>query len=472
MILSQQICDIAKQKESTIWNLSQKIWEYAELNWQEFKSAQATAQALEQEGFSVIRNAANLPTAIVAHYGTEGPVIGFLGEYDALPALSQQAACTTHQPVEQNSAGHGCGHNMLGAGAFGAAVLLKELIAQGIVKAQVKFFGCPAEEDGAGKAYMAREGLFQQLDAVFSWHPDNANHTVGTSTLAVIGVEYRFKGITAHAAGAPYAGRSALDAAELMNVGCNYLREHIIPEAKLHYSYKDTGGTAPNVVPDHAALHYFIRAPKVEQMMELFERVNKVAQGAALMTETQVEWSIVDACSDYIPNRPLGMLLAECMKELGAPAFDQTDIDLALQFQATIPTVQQKENLSNACLSSGLRYSDYAGLALDTHTPDYIHQPHHAEMGSTDVGDVSYCAPTAQCYLACAAVGTGGHTWQITAQGNSSIGKKGTIQAAKIMALAGAKAAMDSDLLALAKKEFLEDVPNGYICPLPPKQEQ
>ena len=473
MTLVEQIQLLAQQKEEKIWQLNQKVWEYAELNWQEFRSAEATALALEEEGFTVTRNAANLPTAIVAHYGTQGPTIGFLGEYDALPGLSQQAGCPEHQVLETGAAGHGCGHSMLGAGAFGAAVLLKELIANGTITAQVEFFGCPAEEDGAGKAHMAREGLFQHLDAIFTWHPDSANHVMGTSTLAVMGVEYSFTGITAHAAGAPYAGRSALDAAELMNVGCNYLREHMIPEAKLHYAYRDTGGTAPNVVPAHAALHYYIRAPKVSQMLELFQRVNKVAQGAALMTETQVKWKIIDACSDFIPNRPLSQLLAESLAELGAPAFDEQDQQLAKKFQATIPERQQQENLSNSCLSSGLRYADYQGLALDNHTPAYIHQPQHAEMGSTDVGDASYCAPTAQCYLACCALGTGGHTWQFIAQSNSSIGKKGTIQAAKVMALAAAKAASSPEQLALAKQEFLQDVPNGYTCPLPaPEQKE
>ena len=467
MNLTQQIQDICKQKEDIIWQLNQKIWKYAELNWNEIRSAEATALALEQEGFSVTRNAGGMKTALVAHFGTQGPTIGFLGEYDALPGLSQQAGVCHQEPLEVGAAGHGCGHSMLGAGAFGAAILLKELIAQGKITAQVEFFGCPAEEDGAGKAHMARQGMFQHLDAIFTWHPDSANHVMGTSTLAVMGVEYRFTGITAHAAGAPYAGRSALDAAELMNVGCNYLREHMIPDAKLHYAYRDTGGTAPNVVPAHAALHYYIRAPKVSQMMDLFQRVNKVAQGAALMTETQVEWNIIDACSDFVPNRPLSQLLADCLAELGAPAFTQEDYQLAEKFQSTIPQKQQQENLSNSCLSSGLRYQDYAGMVLDNHTPGYIHQPHHAEMGSTDVGDASYCAPTAQCYLACCALGTGGHTWQFTAQSNSSIGKQGTLQAAKVMALAAAKSACDPDLLALARKEFLQDVPDGYLCPLP-----
>ena len=282
--------------------------------------------------------------------------------------------------------------------------------------------------------------------------------------------ELAFTGITAHAAAAPYAGRSALDAAELMNVGCNYLREHMIPDARLHYAYLDTGGAAPNVVPDHAAVHYYIRAPRTSQMLELFERVNKVAQGAALMTETQMEYTILDACSDFVPNRPLSQLLADCLAQLGGPDFDEADRQLAAQFQQTIPPRQRQDNLVNACLSSGLHQADYAPLVLDDHTPPYLHQPWVAEMGSTDLGDASYCAPTAQCYIACAALGTGGHTWQMTAQANSSIGRKGTIRAAMVLALAGARAAGDPELLRQARQAFEEDVPNGYTCPLPPRQ--
>ncbi len=467
MEFTDKIRQLAQQKQDCIWTLAQQVWKYAECNWKETKSAAATAAALRAEGFSVTEGVASLPTALVAHYGDHGPIIGFLGEYDALPGMSQEAGVAEHRPLAADAAGHGCGHNMLGAGAFGAAVLLKELIAQGLVDAQVEFFGCPAEEDGAGKAHMGRAGVFSQLDALFTWHPDSANHVVGTGTLAVMGVEYRFKGITAHAAASPYSGRSALDAAELMNVGCNYLREHMIPEARLHYAYRDTGGTAPNVVPDRAALHYFIRAPKVHQMLELFERVNKVAQGAAMMTETQVEWTVIDACSDFVPNRTLGQLLAKCMTELGAPAFDQQDEQLAEQFRNTIPPRQRQDNLANSLQCSGMQWADYQDVLLDRHTPAYLHQPKLFEMGSTDVGDASYCAPCAQFHLACAAVGTGAHTWQLTAQGNSSIGKKGTIQAAMILALAGATAAVNSTLLAQAKQDFEADVPQGYICPLP-----
>lgn len=467
MQLKQRVLQLAEQKQQAIWQLNQQIWEYAEPNWQEVRSAEATARALEAEGFTVTRGAAGLPTALAAHYGAEGPVIGFLGEYDALPALSQKAALPRQEEAVPGAAGHGCGHSLLGAGSFGAAVILKELIASGAVRAQVEFFGCPAEEDGAGKAHMARAGCFSGLSAAFGWHPGDANYVLGTGTLAVMGVEYRFAGRTAHAAAAPYAGRSALDAAELMNVGCNYLREHIIPGACLHYAYLDTGATRPNVVPDHAALHYYIRAPKAADMLDLFARVNKVAQGAALMTETQVEWKIVDACSDFVPNAPLSRLLADCLAALGAPDFTAGDKALARQFQATLTETQRRENLANSCSSNGLSWQDYAPLALDTHTPAYIHQPHHAEMGSTDLGDTSYCAPTAQLYTACAALGTGGHTWQMTAQVNSGIGLRGVLRASSVLALAGALAAQDKALLAEAKAAFLRDVPNGYTCPLP-----
>lgn len=467
MQLIKEIRRIAAEKQSAMCRLADEVWQAAELNWRETKSADATARALETEGFAVTRAAAGLATALEARYGSEGPVIGFLGEYDALDGLSQQAACPQQAPLAQGAPGHGCGHNLLGAGAFGAAVILKELVAAGLVRAQVRFFGCPAEEDGAGKAYMARAGLFRGLDAVFTWHPDAVNAVIGTRTLAVMGVEYRFAGRTAHAAAAPFAGRSALDAAELMNVGCNYLREHMIPDARLHYAYRDAGGKAPNVVPDRAALHYYIRAPHVDQMLELFERVNKVAQGAALMTETQVEWTVIDACSDYRPNKVLGDLLADCLAQLGAPDFTDADRQLAEQFRAATPAEQRIANLHNAEVFTGRPAAEYAAGLLDETVAPYLHQPGCVEMGSTDVGDASCCAPTAQCYTACMALGTGGHTWQFTAQANSSLGRAGMLRAAEALALAAARAAAEPELLRRAADELHAALPGGYLCPLP-----
>ena len=276
---AQRITEWVEQKKESAIALARAVWGFAEPNWRETQSAAAISAALEAEGFALERRPCGMETAFVATWGGEGPVIAFLGEYDALPALSQQAGRAEKTPLCEGAPGHGCGHNLLGAGSFAAAVALKDYCLETGLRATVKYFGCPAEEDGGGKVFFARAGYFDKVDAVFAWHPGPANYVSGQGCLAVTGVLYSFKGRTAHAAGAPFAGRSALDAAELMNVGCNYLREHIIPEARLHYAYRDVGGTAPNVVQESACVHYYIRAPRVAQMLDIKRRVDDVARG-------------------------------------------------------------------------------------------------------------------------------------------------------------------------------------------------
>jgi aminobenzoyl-glutamate utilization protein B len=346
-------------------------------------------------------------------------------------------------------------------------VALKDYCRETGLRATVKYFGCPAEEDGGGKVFFARAGYFDKVDAVFAWHPGPANYVSGQGCLAVTGVLYSFKGRTAHAAGAPFAGRSALDAAELMNVGCNYLREHIIPEARLHYAYRDVGGAAPNVVQESACVHYYIRAPRVAQMLDIKRRVDDVARGAALMTGTALTIREVDGFSDYVPNRALSELLWQCMREVGAPAWDEADRALAAQFAATLSAGERADNLASTLSATDLPLSHYAGKDLDDGIAPFFYDPKTAEPGSTDVGDVSYCAPTAQCYYAAGALGTGGHTWQMAAQSCSPLGFKGMLAAAAAMALAGARAAADPALLALAREQHAQSCPDGYTCPMP-----
>lgn len=273
-----------EKKRQKLTALSEEIWRYAEVGFQEFRSAQALERCLEDEGFTLEKGVAGIPTAFVARYGSGKPVIGFLGEYDALFDLSQQPGNPQRALFENGTAGHGCGHNELGVGALASALAVKEYMQEQGLAGTVVYYGCPSEEDGSGKMHMAKEGVFDELDGAFTWHPSSKNAVDGCSSLACIGVLYRFHGRATHAAGQPHLGRSALDACELMNVGANYLREHMIPEARIHYAYRDAGGGAPNVVQDHAALYYFIRAPKVSQAVELRERVDNCAKGAALMT--------------------------------------------------------------------------------------------------------------------------------------------------------------------------------------------
>ncbi len=447
--------------------LAKEIWGFAEPNWRERQSAAALAGALEKEGFALEQKPCGMETAFVASWGTGGPVIAFLGEYDALPGLSQQADLPEKKPVCEGAPGHGCGHNLLGAGSFAAAAALKEYCQREGIPATVRYYACPAEEDGGGKVFFARAGYFDDVDAVFAWHPGIANYVCGHGSLAVTGVLYRFTGRTAHAAGAPFAGRSALDAAELMSVGCNYLREHIIPEARLHYAYRDTGGCAPNVVPAHACVHYYIRAPKVAQMMEIKQRVEDVARGAALMTGTSLEIQEVDGFSDYVPNRTLSELLTQCLYDVGAPAWDEGDRALAARFAATLAPGEREANLASVLMTTALPASRYADKDLDDAIAPYVFDPASAEPGSTDVGDVSYCAPTAQCNIAAMALGTGGHTWQMTAQSGGALGIKGMLTAAKALALAGARAVRDVSLLQRAKEEHRQSCPGGYVCPMP-----
>ena len=274
--LASKITAWVQKNQEKYMRLSQQIWQYAELAFQETKSVQALTQLLEEEGFAVTAGLAGIPTAFSASYGQGKPVIGILGEYDALPSLSQKAGCNHREELVPGGAGHGCGHNLLGVGSAAAAIAVKDYLQESGQEGTVIFYGCPAEENGSAKVYLSRDGVFQGLDAVFTWHPGSNNSIMGEHSLAAVSVVYRFHGRATHAAGQPHLGRSALDACELMNVGVNYLREHMIQEARIHYAYRDAGGAAPNVVQDHAALYYFIRAPKVAQAVELRERVDRL----------------------------------------------------------------------------------------------------------------------------------------------------------------------------------------------------
>lgn len=465
----EEIGALVDRRAETYIALADEVWRAAELNWREISSARAVAGRLAQEGFVLQQPACGMETAFIAQWknGTGGPVIAFLCEYDALPGLSQQPGLDEPQPLCAGAPGHGCGHNLLGAGSAAAAAAFKDWCTAHDVAATVRCYGCPAEEDGGGKVFFAKAGAFDDVDAVLAWHPGDVNYVLGQGCLAVTGVTYRFTGKAAHAASAPYAGRSALDACELMNVGCNYLREHIIPTARLHYAYRDTGGTAPNVVPAHACLHYYIRAPKVTQMMEIKSRVDDVARGAALMTGTRLEIRAIDGFSDYVPNRTLSQVLADTLRQAGAPAWDAEDRALAARFAATMTPEERAGNLAASLESAFAPMEIYEGGLLDGTTAAYVHRPELAEPGSTDVGDVSYCAPTAQLYAACQVLGTAGHSWQVTAQSASSIGRKGMLKAAQVLAGTAARLAGSPRLLAQAREEHRRACPNGYCSPMP-----
>jgi len=460
--------EIIGEKEKTLVDASRKIWEAAELPYMEEKSARILMNILRDEGFDVVEGVSDMPTAFIGRFGTGKPVAGFLGEYDALDALSQRAGITEKSPLVKDGPGHGCGHNLLGTGSLGAAIALKEFLKRTGREGTVIYYGTPAEEGAGSKQFMARDGVFDEADFIYTWHPATKNEVQSDRTVAIMGANFRFKGTTAHAGGSPHLGRSALDAAELMSVGVNYLREHMIDQARIHYAYVDAGGVSPNVVQDRSLVKYEVRAPKVTQMRDLFERVVDVARGAALMTGTSVEYDITMAFSDYISNAVLAKIGDECFEEVGPPKWDEEDYRLAEGFlktydKATLDSIM--EDLEEIYGADGIEEVLRAPLDSKVHPWDGNNRTYRS--GSTDVGDVSYVVPTLNFNVATACVGNVGHTWQMTAQAGSRIGEKGMLVAAKVMALSAIGTMENPDAISRAK-EFVKKQNGGkYSCPLP-----
>ncbi len=448
----KELSDIIEAKKEEFFDLSDKIWGFAESRFQEFESSKLDAAYLESQGFKVKLGVADEDTALVAEYGSGKPVIGFLGEYDALSGLSQQADVAEHVPIQAGCDGHGCGHNLLGTADLAAAVAVKELIEQGKLKGTVRFYGCPAEENAAGKSFMVRAGLFDDCDICLTWHPGWMNQVNGNGSLANIRVFYTFHGLSSHAAGAPHLGRSALDAVELMDVGVNYMREHMIDEARIHYAIINTGGTAPNVVQSEAQVLYAIRAPRVGQVMELFDRVSDCARGAALMTGTRVDIKQVSACYDCIGNDVIAGRFMENMDKLLPIDYTEEELAYAKKFQGAI-TELDRASLKNA--AKRIAGKDAAKL-LEQPIWNFRVPGYAKSGGSTDVGNVSWVVPTAQFGIATLAAGTPGHAWQVVAQGKGSVAKKGMLTAAKLLAVTAFDFFTDEKLVQAAKDELAQ----------------
>jgi aminobenzoyl-glutamate utilization protein B len=448
-------------KREQFEQLSDTIWDNPEIAYDEYNSVSEHTAMLEREGFRVSTNVGGIPTAVMGEAGEDGPVIAILGEYDALPGLSQENGVAEPRPIPGSGLGHGCGHNLLGSAALLAATAVKDWLAENGVKGRVRYYGCPAEEGGAAKSFMVRAGTFKDVDIAISWHPAAFSGVNDAMSLANTRIDFTFTGRASHAAAAPHLGRSALDAVELMNVGVNYMREHMPSDARIHYAMLDGGGVAPNVVQAKAKVRYAIRARELPELWPLIERVKKVAQGAALMTETQVEFKVISAVSNLLSNRPLEETMYQAFERLGPPPFDDADRDFARQIQAT---------LSAEDISSAFRR---VGMKVDRNTPlcDKI-VPLDAKgapmMGSTDVGDVSWVVPTVQARGATYAIGTPGHSWQLTAHGKTPLAKKGMVHVAKIMASTAIDAIAKPDIIEQAKADYKArtDI-NPYICPLP-----
>ncbi len=458
---SDRIWDLIDERRDDYTAFSDRMFDMPEIAYTEFRSVEEHAQMLEREGFRITRDAAGIPTAVIGEAGDEGPVIAILGEFDALPGLGQVSGVAEPMPVEAGGPGHGCGHNLLGSAALLAASALKDYLAEHGIKGRVRYYGCPAEEGGAAKTFMVRAGLFDDVDAAISWHPASFTGVNIAKNLANARIDYTFHGKSSHAAGAPELGRSALDAVELMNVGVNYMREHIPDGARIHYAYLDAGGVAPNVVPSRAKVRQLVRAASLGDLKQMIERVHKIADGAALMTETRVEKSIVTAVSNLVGNRPLEEVMQANLDRLGPAAFDDTDHQFAEEIRKTLT----REDIRNSYLRIGSE-PDY-DLPLCNFIAPLDREPKGGE-GSTDVGDVSWAVPTVQARVATCAFGTPFHSWQLTAHGKTGIAHKGMIHAAKIMAGTGRDLFINPDRLesaGRAHQDYLAGTP--YECPIP-----
>jgi aminobenzoyl-glutamate utilization protein B len=458
---SEKIWRLVDARREDYEALADRVWGMPELCYTEYRSVAEHRAMLEQEGFRITENLAGIPTAVMGEAGEGGPVIAILGEYDALPGLSQVAGIAEPKEMERGGNGHGCGHNLLGSAALLAATAVKNYLAQAGIKGRVRYYGCPAEEGGAAKTFMVRGGCFADVDIAITWHPGAMNRVDDAMSLAGARIDYAFFGRASHAAASPHLGRSALDAVELMNVGVNYMREHMPSDARIHYAMLDSGGVAPNVVQAYARVRYSIRARDVRGMNALVERVAKVADGAAMMTETRVEATVTSGVSNLLGNTPLEKAMQSQLERLGPPSFDAADRQYAAQIQATLSA----EDIA----------SSFARVAMpvrkDTPLCDFV-VPYGTKgapmIGSTDVGDVSWVVPTVQARCATVAIGTPGHSWQITAQGKSGQAKKGMVNAAKVMAGLAVDALGDAALIAHAKADLkarTEAMP--YVSPMP-----
>ncbi len=450
---------IDAQKDRLI-ALSDRVWGMPEVCYTETRSSAEHLAELKHQGFRIFEQVAGIPTALMGEAGEGGPVIAILGEYDALPGLSQQAGVAEPKPIEAGGHGHGCGHNLLGSAALLAATAVKDWLAENKLPGRVRYYGCPAEEGGAAKAFMVRAGAFADADLAISWHPSSFWEVAPPLSLANTRADFTFTGRASHAAATPHLGRSALDAVELMNVGVNYMREHMPSDARVHYALLDAGGIAPNVVQAHARVRYSIRAMDLPTMLSLVGRVKKIAEGAALMTETAMKMRIVSAVSNMVGNTPLEQALQGIMEELGPPNFDEADRDFARQIRATLT----RADISAVYHAIGQPESD-APLTDFTVPLDTRRNP---AIGSTDVGDVSWVVPTVQAHAPTVAVGTPFHTWQVVAQGKQPAAHKAMVQVAKAMAGLAAKALTDPALIAAARQDHAaRTARTPYICPIP-----
>ena len=422
----------ADERAEANWPTALQIWEWAEPGYQEKKSAAALAEIAEKAGLSVKRGIAGIPTAFTAEFGSGKPIIGILGEYDSLPEISQDASPFRKPREDANTNGHACGHHLFGVASLSATIAIAEQIKAGKIAGTVRFYGCPAEEGGAAKAFMARDGLFDDCDTVLHWHPGSRNTAGDSSCLARIAVKFRFHGIASHAAGSPEKGRSALDALELTAHASELLREHCPDFTRIHHTIT-SGGGAPNVVPEFAEGFFYVRHPKAEVVQKLYPRLKKCAEGGALATETKLEIVYLGGTMELLPNNALGQVAKKNLTALNDLKLDAEELKFAVRLQESFQDKVAFDSMSKVEDASA-----------------------KTGMGSTDVGDVSWVVPTTGFTVACWVPGTPGHSWQAVACGGTTIAKKGMKLASRTLAATAYDLFADPKLVAAAKEEHAQ----------------
>lgn len=468
--MKQSIYDYIQSRAEDFIGISDRIWEFAELSLNEYKSVECYLDFLRKEGFAIREQVANVPTAFAASYGSGAPRIGILAEYDALSSLSQRAGVAEKDPLVPGGHGHGCGHNLLGAGSLAAAVTIKKLIELGHLKGTVVFYGCPGEEGCAGKTFMARDGEFRDLDAAITWHPGDTNEVTTGSNAACLQYLYSFQGVSAHAAGDPHLGRSALDAAELMNVGVQFLREHMRKCESVHYSFLDVGGPSPNVVQPTASVLYMVRSDNVRNAKELLERVHNIARGACLMTGTTVSIRQVDGTASTLSNTVLEKLIQKNLEAAPLPVYTPDELAFAEAIHDTytcrdLPGTAPKFDWK--VKKQVQEWTDDGQKAVNDFVMPYVPSD-YMSAGSTDVGDVSWLTPTAQFNAATWPSNCPGHSWQMVSTGKTSFAHEAMLYAGSVLAMTAYDLMTDPAILVEARAEFDVTAAAGYDCPLEP----
>ena len=465
-----EIGALVQDRKQAYTAMSDRIWGFAEPRFQEYDSSRLQQEYLKARGFSIRADLAGEETAFIAEYGSGKPLLAFLGEFDALSSLEQEADSRERRPVPGKTNGHGCGHHLLGTAAVAAVDALKTYMESHGLLGTIRYYGCPAEENAGGKAYLVRDGFFNDCDAAITWHPSTTNKTMmADKYLSNFRVFFTFHGISSHAAGAPELGRSALDAVEIMDIGVNYMREHMIDEARVHGAITNPGGIAPNVIPSEAQILYAIRAPKVTQVKKLYERMCDIARGAALITGTTVDIKQVAAYSNVIENDTLEDIMYENMRHFVPIGYTEEELAYARRFQEVI-TELDKEGLKDLISILSGRDKEKKRQMEESPMLDFVLERHvsFGGGGSTDVGDVSWVVPTGKVDINCYAAGTALHSWQAVAQGKAPAAHKGMLTAAKIMACTGAELLEKPELLERIKEDWLEKLDGEtYPDPLP-----